>query len=161
MNNEDLFYINLGICYQNENQDIKAIDSFKKISKDSKFYTESQVQIGKSLSKLQELDELEDLIKQQSDNTIRSSLLTFAAEEYYEQQNLTKSLECYKSAINLNPENYDALTGTAELYLKEQKYDEGFDYWRWRVRKGLKLNKRFFVDDTEIITLINSIKSTY
>jgi len=150
MNNEDLFYINLGICYQNENQDIKAIESFKKIFKDSKFYTESQVQIGKSLSKLEQLEELEDLIKQQSDNTIRSSLLTFAAEVFYEQQNITKSLECYKSAINLNPENYDALTGTAELYLKEQKYDEGFDYWRWRVRKGLKLNKRFFVDDTEI-----------
>ena len=155
INNEDLFYINLGICYQNENQEIKAIESFKKILKNSKFYSESQVQIGKSLIKLKKLEELEDLISQQSDNLIRSSLLTFRAEEYYEQQNLTKSLDSYKKAINLNPKNYDALTGIAELYLKEQNYDKGFDYWRWRVIKGIKLNKRFFVDDTEINCINN------
>ena len=155
INNEDLYNINLGICYQNENQEIKAIESFKKILKNSKFYSESQVQIGKSLIKLKKLEELEDLINKQSDNSIRSSLLTFRAEEFYEQQNLTKSLDNYKKAINLNPKNYDALTGIAELYLKEQNYDKGFDYWRWRVRKGIKLNKRFFVDDTEINCINN------
>ena len=152
-NNEDLFYMNLGICYQNENQDFKAIESFKKILNSSKYYSESQIQIGKSLSKLNKLSELEDFVTTQRNNNVRSVLLTFVAENYIEDHNQEKALESYKNAINDNPDNYDALTGIAEFYLKQQNYNDGFYYWRWRVRKGIKQNKRFYSDDSEIMSI--------
>jgi tetratricopeptide (TPR) repeat protein len=152
-NNEDLFYMNLGICYQNENQEFKAIESFKRILTSSKYYSESQIQIGKSLSKLNKLAELENFVTTQRNNNVRSVLLTFVAEAYIEDHNQEKALESYKNAINDNPENYDALTGIAELYLKQQNYNDGFYYWRWRVRKGIKQNKRFYSDDSEIMSI--------
>lgn len=155
-NNPDLLNINMGISLRNKSEYEQAIQYLQKINIDkSELSNEAKKELIKNYLDISDIQSAEKLIENERSDTLKSELVALSGDYYVEKNLNKKAIKKYEEAIFLYEDNFAAKTSLAEIYLSNENYKEGFELYKWRVRRGIQLNKRFYVDDTDVIDIKN------
>jgi len=143
---------NCGITYLNEKNDIKkAIEYLEKGLQIEKENVNLNLTLVAAYEQLREFNKAQKIIKNLKIKYPKSSKVYFqSASVLIHMEKLDDALVDVNQAIELDNENYEAKYTKASILLKKKQFEEGMDFYRWRVRKQNLFTK---FDDININSL--------